>query len=54
MVGAGIKNVKKSAMPMSEVLPKGCVRYRQRIHGFDPDNNTVTLLDGQKVEIMGM
>ena len=49
LVGAGIKKMEQSAMPMHEVLPKHCVHYKQHVSEFDPDHNVVTLSDGQKV-----
>ncbi|XP_060582922.1 sulfide:quinone oxidoreductase, mitochondrial-like [Ruditapes philippinarum] len=49
LVGAGIKRVDQSAMPMSEVLPKKCDHHKQRVSEFDPDKNTVTLNNGQKL-----
>lgn len=49
LVGAGIKKVDQSGMPMDEVLPKYCVHYKQSVSEFDPDHNTVTLSNGQKV-----
>lgn len=49
LVGAGIKKVDQSAMPMTEVLPKQCDHHKERVTGFDPDNNTVTLSNGQKL-----
>ncbi|KAL4237657.1 hypothetical protein ACF0H5_002371 [Mactra antiquata] len=49
LVGAGVKTVDQSAMPMERVLPKACDHHKQKISEFDPDKNTVTLENGQKL-----
>lgn len=49
LVGAGIKKVDQSAMPMTQVLPKYCDRVKDTVAAFDPEKNTVTLGSGQKL-----
>ena len=52
LVGAGIKTVQQSSRRMDQVLPKNCVHHKNKVEGFDPDNNTVTLDNGDKVVIL--
>ena len=52
LVGAGIKTVEQSTRRMDQVLPKSCVHHKNKVEGFDPDNNTVTLDNGDKVFIL--
>ena len=44
--------VEDTQMLMSDVLPKECVRFEQRVESFDPDNNQVTLSNGQVVNLL--
>ena len=49
LVGAGIRNVHEAEKPMSDVLPKQCVHFQQRVAEFNPDASQVTLHNGQVV-----
>ncbi|KAK3095999.1 hypothetical protein FSP39_021834 [Pinctada imbricata] len=50
LVGGGIKTLSQSTKSMSKVLPKSCDWIKTRASSFDPDNNTVTTDDGQKIK----
>jgi len=49
LVGAGIQAVESTQNLMADVLPKSCAHIKQRVQGFDPDNNTVELDNGDKL-----
>nr|QGW51953.1 sulfide:quinone oxidoreductase [Sinonovacula constricta] len=49
LVGAGIKTVDQSAMPMESILPKQCDLHKYKAVEFDPQNNTVTLSNGEQL-----
>ena len=49
LVGGGVKTVEQSQKLMDEVLPKNCHRFSEYVTEFDPDNNTITLGNGDKV-----
>lgn len=42
LVGAGAYDYKKTAKPMSSVIPNGITWIKDKATGFDPENNTVT------------
>lgn len=49
LVGAGMKKLDQTVRPMRDVLPKQCDHHKEQVHEFDPENNTITLGNGQKV-----
>ncbi|KAK2712155.1 sulfide:quinone oxidoreductase, mitochondrial-like isoform X1 [Artemia franciscana] len=50
LVGGGMKSVKDSAKPMSEVLPKKAVWIKDSVASFKPKENTVSLSSGENVQ----
>ncbi|XP_059162689.1 sulfide:quinone oxidoreductase, mitochondrial-like [Physella acuta] len=50
LVGAGLKGFQSSVQPMSQVLPQSCEWIQERAVKFDPQNNTVELASGDKVQ----
>ena len=42
LVGAGTYDYDKTARPMSSVIPKGAIWFKDKATGFDPDNNSVS------------
>lgn len=46
LVGAGVTNIDATANLMVDVLPEECVLFQHRVMEFDPDNNKVTLSNG--------
>eukprot|EP00478_Filoreta_tenera_P000382 GABV01000382.1.p1 GENE.GABV01000382.1~~GABV01000382.1.p1 ORF type:complete len:435 (-),score=145.32 GABV01000382.1:67-1338(-) len=49
LVGAGKYKIEDQWKPMSKVIPEGAQHYPTAVAEFDPDNNAVTLNDGQKL-----
>ncbi|XP_052766977.1 sulfide:quinone oxidoreductase, mitochondrial-like [Mya arenaria] len=49
LVGAGVKTLSQSGVPTQEALPRGCKHYNQYLQEFDPERNTVTLKNGEKL-----
>ena len=49
LVGGGLKTFEETVRPTKDVLPKKCDWIKAKVVNFDPDNNTVTTSDGQKV-----
>lgn len=49
LVAAGIKKLDQTVRPMKDVLPKNCDHHKEKVQEFDPENNTVTLGNGQKL-----
>jgi len=50
LVGGGVKNVKDSARPMKDVLPRGTDWVQKKVTSFVPDSNQVELEDGSKID----
>lgn len=50
LVGAGLKSNEDSVKPMADVIPNGVNWVKSAVKTFDPDNNSVTLSDGQTVK----
>ena len=48
-MGGGLKTFEETVRPTKDVLPKKCDWIKAKVVNFDPDNNTVTTSDGQKV-----
>lgn len=48
LVGGGVKDVKDSAKPMTDVMPRGTKWIQKKVQSFAPENNQVTLEDGSK------
>lgn len=49
MVGGGVFTPEKTRRTMKELMPKGVKWIKASVATFDPDNNAVTLADGQTV-----
>jgi sulfide:quinone oxidoreductase len=48
-VGGGLKNFSESVKPMAEVMPNEAEWIQDKATTFDPENNLVTLSDGQTI-----
>ncbi|WAR19448.1 SQOR-like protein, partial [Mya arenaria] len=49
LVGGGVKSFSQSGVPTQDILPRGCKPYNQYLQEFDPERNTVTLKNGEKL-----
>ena len=49
LVGAGTFDYKKTARPMSSVIPKAAKWYKEHAETFDTENNSVTTKEGTKL-----
>ncbi|MBT5266845.1 MAG: NAD(P)/FAD-dependent oxidoreductase [Rhodospirillaceae bacterium] len=49
MVGAGAYEMDRVGKPMADVIPSGVTHIETAIAAFDPDNNAVTLADGERM-----
>ncbi|GAA6043003.1 hypothetical protein JCM8097_003883 [Rhodosporidiobolus ruineniae] len=49
LVGAGLKSLDQMAKPMDAVIPQGVKRYTASVETFQPENNTVSTADGNKI-----
>jgi len=49
LVGAGIFDKQVTERPEADYIPKGATWIRDRVAGFDPDNNQVELASGESV-----
>lgn len=49
LVGGGVFDAKKTVRPEPSVIPKGAQWIRQRVTGFDPEKNQLTLDNGETV-----
>lgn len=49
LCGAGIKDVKESARPMKDIIPKGTKWVKEQVSSFEPSENQITTADGQKI-----
>lgn len=49
LVGAGVFDPRKTVRSESSVIPKGAIWIRQSVKSFEPDQNMVTLNNGDKV-----
>lgn len=47
LIGAGLTTVNQSEKLMTDVLPKHCVLYQNKVEEFDPEANQVTLASGE-------
>ena len=50
LIGAGLTTVNQSEKLMTDVLPKHCVLYQNKVEEFDPEANQVTLASGEVVK----
>ena len=50
LVGGGMKSLKDSSKPMSQVLPKNAVWIKDSVASFEPRENVVSLRNGEKVQ----
>lgn len=48
-MGAGVKTLQQSSKSMAEVMPPQVDWIKQRVAGFVPDKNAVTLADDTKL-----
>lgn len=49
LVGGGLRQFNETYKPTASCLPTACDWIKQRVTGFDPDNNTVTIDNGDKL-----
>jgi sulfide:quinone oxidoreductase len=50
LVGGGVFDPADTEKSMASVIPKGCKWIRAAAAGFEPENNTVVLEDGERVQ----
>lgn len=46
LVGGGIKKKEESSRPMGSLIPDGADWYKDRVAKLDPDNNTLSTVQG--------
>jgi sulfide:quinone oxidoreductase len=50
LVGAGLFDLDKTVRPAAKVMPQGATWIKKAAASFDPENNTVTAIDGTSYE----